>query len=88
MRQKGLAVVALPVLAILVFAATSLVLWREGRDANAWVDHTLRVRADIRKAHGLVFEVQSSLRGYLLTGEGHWLEIGRASCRERVYVLV
>ncbi len=74
LRRKGLAVVALPLLAILVFTASSLVMWREGREATARVDHTLRVRADIRRAHGLVFEVQSSLRGYLLTGEGHWLE--------------
>ena len=47
----------------------------------------LRLIADIQGLKGSLQEAETVHRRYLLTGEAA-LKIGRASCRERVYVLV
>src|SRR5262249_773652 len=68
LRSKGLAVIAIPLVPLLVIAIWLIVNVRQERQAQGRVAHTLEVRAQIASVLGLLVEQEAAVRGFLLTG--------------------
>jgi two-component system, cell cycle sensor histidine kinase and response regulator CckA len=73
LTAKGILVVSIPVCALLVAVAVFYNFQRQSRDAEAWVEHTIQVRSDIRRVRGQLNASEDSLRGYLLTLQESYL---------------
>jgi signal transduction histidine kinase/CheY-like chemotaxis protein len=68
LQAKGFIVLAIPLLAVLATASAYFVSEREAQRAEAAVDHTYQVKADIAGARGVLLNADAGVRGYLLTG--------------------
>jgi PAS domain S-box-containing protein len=73
LTAKGILVVSIPVCALLVTVAVFYDFQRQSRDAEAWVEHTIQVRSDIRRVRGQLNASEDSIRGYLLTLQESYL---------------
>ncbi len=67
--RKGLVLVAIPLLAQLIFIGILLVSRVNQQDAQFWAIHTKKVIALTEAAHRTVVETQTHMRGYALTGD-------------------
>jgi len=74
LRAKGLTVLAIPLVALLVFALLLAWFVRQNREAQGWVEYTLRARTEIRAVHRTILDAESGVRDYLLAHEESWLE--------------
>jgi len=66
-RKLLASVLAGPIILLLVLAATFLVLIRWMNAEAAWVDHTDQVIAAAERTQGLLIDMETGARGYLLT---------------------
>ncbi|HET8629757.1 MAG TPA: CHASE3 domain-containing protein [Thermomicrobiales bacterium] len=73
LRAKGLAVVALPLVALLVAALAYTLVRQQEDDAAAQVARTLEVRGQIQVVTTLLVDAETGVRGYLLTGQDGFL---------------
>src|ERR1700722_6429806 len=67
LTAKGILVVSIPVCALLAAIAVFYDFQRQTSTAEAWVEHTIQVRSDIRRARSQINAAEDSIRGYLLT---------------------
>ena len=67
---------------LLLIGAASIGLHLKSRSDTASVDHALEVLKKISDMRPLLRSAESSARGFAVSSDP---EIGRASCRERVY---
>src|SRR5690348_12750994 len=94
LRDKGLVVVAIPVLALLVVLAAMVFVQREEQQAERLVQHSMEVRQNMQLALTLLIDAETGTRGYLLTNRREWLEPYQNALRlfptvvQRLYSLV
>jgi PAS domain S-box-containing protein len=74
LRQKGLVLVAIPVLALLIVLAALVAVQHDEQEAERWVRHTFEVRQNLQLDLTLLVDAETGTRGYLLTGKQEWLE--------------
>jgi PAS domain S-box-containing protein len=67
LTAKGVLVAAIPVIALLVSMTVFYMLEEQNREAQAWVEHTFRVRAEVARVTLLLSRAETANRGYLLT---------------------
>lgn len=67
LRIKGLAVIAIPLIALLVSTAWLMVTVRQERRAQSWVAHTLEAKTQIAATLSLLVDAETGVRGLLLT---------------------
>jgi PAS domain S-box-containing protein len=87
LTAKGILVVSIPVCALLVAVAVFYDFQRQTRDASAWVEHTIQVRSDIRRARAEINASEDSIRGYLLTLRESYLQPYLTAQRELPRIL-
>lgn len=73
LRAKGVAVVAIPVTALLIATLSTCGIAIQGRKAQLWVAHTLEVRTAIQDISTTLLDAQGAVQGYALTGREDWL---------------
>jgi signal transduction histidine kinase len=73
-RVKGLAVVAIPIAALLASLATYTTAVADAQDATAWVDHTYAVRQQLSRTFELVVDCDGRVRLYAITRDRAELE--------------
>jgi PAS domain S-box-containing protein len=74
LRDKGLVVVSLPVLALLIALSAMVFMQRAQQEAERLVRHTQEVRQKLQLALTLLVDAETGTRGYLLTEQPAWLE--------------
>ena len=74
LRDKGLIVVSIPVLALLIVLAVLVFVQREEQQAEKLVQHSMEVRQNTQIALTLMIDAETGTRGYLLTNREEWLE--------------
>jgi PAS domain S-box-containing protein len=67
LRSKGMAVIAIPVVPLILSAILFLGSGRSARSAQEWVSHTLEVKGAIATVLSLMVDAESGVRGFLLT---------------------
>jgi signal transduction histidine kinase len=81
LRTKTLAVVAVPIIPVLVSVVLMLVAVNRERQAEEWVSHTLEVKAQIESTLQLTADANSSVQAFLLTRDREslapFLELGK-----------
>jgi PAS domain S-box-containing protein len=82
LTAKGVLVVSIPVCALLVALAVFYHTQQQTVEAEAWVEHSFQVRANVREAMLLLADAESGLRGYLLTHHDADLENYRVARRQ------
>ena len=82
LTAKGVLVVSIPVCALLVALTVFYHTQQQTVEAEAWVEHSFQVRANVREAMLLLADAESGLRGYLLTHHDPDLENYRAARRQ------
>jgi len=70
---KGLAVVAIPITALISVAFSFFLVQRENQHAERWVKHSLEVRSQVQIVHTRLEEAETGVLGYLLTRDPEWL---------------
>jgi signal transduction histidine kinase len=73
-RLIGLAILALPLAALLVAVGSFAVLLTQYRDAARGVTHTVEATAAIDRLLGEMVDAETGVRGYLATGDARFLE--------------
>ena len=73
LRTKSLTVAAIPVLALGIAAAAFGSSQQTEKDASDLVAHTIEVQASIEDLGGNLGAVETSVRGYTITGRPEWL---------------
>lgn len=73
-RLIGLAILALPLAALLVAVGSFAVLLTQYRDAARAVTHTVEATAAIDRLLSEMVDVETGVRGYLATGDASFLE--------------
>lgn len=68
LQTKGMIVLAMPLMALIAATSVYLISEREGRRAEARINHSHQVKVDIRGARNILLDADSAVRGYLLTG--------------------
>ena len=73
LRHKGLVVVITPVIGLLV--STGMLWYAQGEEntAQGWVKHTLQVQEGIQTIVRTALDAESSVRGYVISGDDEWL---------------
>jgi PAS domain S-box-containing protein len=74
LRDKGLVVVSIPVLALLVALVALTAVQREEQQAERLVQHSREVRESLQLALRLLIDAETGTRGYLLTNRREWLQ--------------
>ena len=74
LREKGLVVVSIPVVALLAALTAAVFVQRAQQSAEQVVRHTQDVRQRMQLALTLLVDAETGTRGYLLTGLQEWLE--------------
>ncbi|HVA43100.1 MAG TPA: response regulator [Acidimicrobiales bacterium] len=74
LRTKGLAVISVPLVALLLAGAAFAVLQAQDQNARNWVDHTFLVRRQIDTVSLDGLNAETGTRGYLLTGRADFLQ--------------
>jgi PAS domain S-box-containing protein len=74
LRSKGLVLMAIPLVPLIVTTAVFARRQAIERDADAWVAHTLKVKADLRATLVSLVDAETAIRSYLLTGDRGSLE--------------
>lgn len=74
LRDKGLIVVSIPVLALLIVLAAVVFVQREEQQAQRLVQHSMEIRQNTQMALTLIIDAETGTRGYLLTNRKEWLE--------------
>src|SRR5262245_54163664 len=82
LRDKGLVVVAVPVVALLIVLAGLVQVQREEQQAARSLQHTMDVRQNLQLALTLLIDAETGTRGYLLTNRDEWLGPYRNALRE------
>jgi signal transduction histidine kinase len=88
--QKGLILVAIPLLSQGVFLGTLVKIRLDQADAQAWALHATRVLAEADALSALFAETHSALRGYLLTEDprlSRQYQAFREQMEEKIQVL-
>lgn len=67
--RKGLVLVAIPLVAQIVFLVTLVKIRQDQAEAQKWALHTGRVIAESERFYGALERAQSALRGYMLTAD-------------------
>ena len=67
--QKGLVLIALPLLLQLVFVLVAVRLQRDHEGAERWAAHTKDVMARTHEIHSTVADAHASVRGYVISGD-------------------
>ena len=67
LTAKGVLVTAIPVAALLISMGVFYLLDQQNQKAQAWVEHTFRVRSEVARVMLLVSRAETGNRGYLLT---------------------
>src|SRR5215471_18252867 len=73
LRDKGLVVVSVPVVALLIVLAGMVFVQREEQQAERLLQHTMDVRQNLQLALTLLIDAETGTRGYLLTNRDEWL---------------
>ncbi|HUA57389.1 MAG TPA: CHASE3 domain-containing protein [Verrucomicrobiae bacterium] len=73
LTAKGILVVSIPVAALLAAMAVFSQLQRQSNQAREWVEHSLQIRAGVRRAMNLLLNQETAARGYLLTRQDEFL---------------
>ncbi|VTR93686.1 histidine kinase : Histidine kinase OS=Burkholderia sp. H160 GN=BH160DRAFT_5724 PE=4 SV=1: CHASE3: HAMP: PAS_9: PAS_9: HisKA: HATPase_c [Gemmata massiliana] len=79
--QKGLVLIALPLLLQLVFVLAAVRLQRDHEDAERWAAHTKNVIARTHEIHGTVADAHASVRGYVISGDQSFAQPFRDALR-------
>jgi PAS domain S-box-containing protein len=87
LRDKGLIVVSIPVLALLIVLAALVFVQREEQQAERLVQHSLEVRQNTQLALTLMIDAETGTRGFLLTHREEWLEPYRRAMEQLPEVL-
>ena len=87
LTAKGILVVSIPVCALLASVAVFYEFQLQTRRAADWVDHTIQVRSDIRRARGQINAAEDSVRGYLLSLRENDLDRYQAARKELPLIL-
>jgi signal transduction histidine kinase len=74
LRRKGAAVVAIPIVALLVTVLLLLISARRSRVDREWVNHTLRVKEQLARVLTILIDAETGARGYVLVGSRDWLK--------------
>ncbi|HEY7400883.1 MAG TPA: diguanylate cyclase [Actinomycetota bacterium] len=74
LRAKGLTIFVIPLAVIVAFAIASGVAGSRAQATAAWVEHSKQVRTQIATLIQDLTEIESSVRGYLLTAQPEMLE--------------
>ena len=74
LRRKGLLVVAFPLTGLFLAATMFALAGRKNVDSQASVDRSLAVDAQLRRVLGLVIDIETGIRGFLLTRQEPFLE--------------
>lgn len=74
LRIKGLAVVAMPLAAMLAILLSIYFVERQSAEAEDYVRLTLQIQNDIQQVHTLLESAGTGVRGYLLTQSEDFLE--------------
>ncbi|HVA44335.1 MAG TPA: CHASE3 domain-containing protein, partial [Acidimicrobiales bacterium] len=74
LRTKGLAVISVPLVALLLAGAAFAVLQVQDQNARNWVDHTFLVRRQLDTVSLDGLNAETGTRGYLLTGRADFLQ--------------
>jgi PAS domain S-box-containing protein len=74
LRDKGLVVVAVPVLALLIVLVAMVLVQREEQQAEHALQHTMDIRQNLQLALTLLIDAETGTRGYLLTDRAEWLD--------------
>jgi signal transduction histidine kinase/CheY-like chemotaxis protein/HPt (histidine-containing phosphotransfer) domain-containing protein len=80
-RSKGLVVVALPVLALVVAVGSYGILQRQQQDARREVARTLEVERRLNEVLTDLLNAETSVRGYVLSGDVPFLDTYEAARR-------
>src|SRR6266542_684175 len=81
LRDKGLVVVSIPVLALLLALTAMVFVQRAQQEAERLVRHTQDVRQKLQVALTLLVDAETGTRGHLLTGRQEWLDPYRNALR-------
>ena len=73
-RRLSFVVLALAGALVLFVGATTYRRLGDLREATRWVEHTLRVQADLAGVLALLTDAETSQRGYVLTGSTEYLQ--------------
>ena len=87
LREKGLVVVTIPVLALLIALSAMVFLQRAQQEAERLIRHTQDLRQKLQLALTLLVDAETSTRGYLLTRQPEWLEPYQSALRRLPAVL-
>ncbi len=87
LQTKGLAVVSIPLAGLMLVVFAFYMAQRENQSAERAVTHSLEVRGQIQEVHSRVQECESSVMGYLLTGDPAWLVSYREDRRKLPEIL-
>src|SRR5438270_5464296 len=74
LRYKGLAVIAIPVVCVLLEVAWLAHLHRAEEEAASWTLHTQRVQLEADRLLAALVDVETGERGYAITGDPIFLE--------------
>ncbi len=80
--QKGLVLIALPLLLQLVFFVAAVRFQRDHEDAERWAAHTKDVIARTHEIHGTVADAHASVRGYVISGDPSFAQPFRDALRD------
>jgi CHASE3 domain sensor protein len=73
LRSKGVVAGAVPFCALLLATFTTYSIERQRASSEAWISHTLEVRANLQEIFTLELDAQSAVRGYRATHNEHLL---------------
>jgi signal transduction histidine kinase/CheY-like chemotaxis protein/CHASE3 domain sensor protein len=82
LRNKGLVVTALPVLALLGFTASFFVVEHQYGNAGKWVNSALQIYASLQKVRTSLLEETGAVRSYALTGDPRHLQTYKDSLHD------
>jgi len=74
LRVKGLVIILIPLLALFLVVAAFYLVQRENQSAESLVGHTLEVKSEIQLVRTRIEQAQSSVLGYVISGDPLWLE--------------
>jgi PAS domain S-box-containing protein len=80
--QKGLVLVALPLLFQLAFAGAVFEFQRELVEADGWATQTKEVIALTHEIHTAVNDARAGVQGFVITADPKFIEPGRRSARD------
>lgn len=87
LQAKGLVVVAIPLAGLMLVLFSFYMVQRENQAAEQALMHAFEVRDQIQAVHADIQECESTVMGYLLTGDPSWLVQYRENRRQLPEIL-